>query len=322
MFRNNQLTDWPAFTQALELRFSPSGYVKPQMALFKLHQKTTVAQYQKDFEILANRVQGLTDKHLLNLFIAGLKPEIQREVIMFTPTTHYQALELAFMQEAKLSEMWSLSYRIPPSPLLSPALPNSNWRSPTLTAPPKAPLALPNVPRPPLALPAPSSQPTIKRLTPAEIQARRVKGLCYNCDEQYKPGHKCRTTPFLLLQADDDDIPYDLPPSNVSLSLSLASLPLPPEPQLFPEIDPSDFQVSLHALYGHSSLNKLKLVGKIAGYQFSVLVDSGSIHNLIQPHFARFLHLPIQSTPPFAVTVGNGDTLHCLVVVSTWASVG
>ncbi|OMO81582.1 Aspartic peptidase [Corchorus olitorius] len=112
--------------------------------------------------------------------------------------------------------------------------------------------------------------------------------------------------------ANEEESADDIPNTDGSLSLSLASLPLPPEPQLFPEIDPSDFQVSLHGLYGHSSLNTLKLVGEIAGYQFSILVDSGSTHNLIQPRLARFLQLPIQPAPPFAVTVGNGETLHCL----------
>ncbi|OMP00125.1 Retrotransposon gag protein [Corchorus olitorius] len=302
MFRNHQLTDWPSFARALELRFSPSGHTKPQMALFKLRQTSTVAQYQKNFEILANRVQGLTDEHLMNLFVSGLKPAIQQEVVMFKPTTHYQALELAFMAEAKISESIGPSYRV--------TLPSSPRPSLAFPAPPRAPHALSPSFRPPLALPAPPSQPPIKRLTPAEMQARRAKGLCYNCDDQYKPGHKCRSAPFLLLQIEeDDDEASGIPISDGSLSLSLASLPLPPEPQLFSESDPNDFQVSLHALYGQSSLNTLKLLGNIVGYQFTVLVDSGSTHNLIQPRLAQFLQLPIEPALPLTVTVGNGDTL-------------
>ncbi|OMO69700.1 Retrotransposon gag protein [Corchorus olitorius] len=133
MFRNHQLIDWPSFARALELRFSPSGHTKPQMALFKLRQTSTVAQYQKNFEILANQVQGLTDDHLMNLFVSGLKPTIQQEVVMFEPTTHYQALELAFMAEAKLSESTGPSYRV--------TLPLSNRPSLAFPAPPRAPLA-------------------------------------------------------------------------------------------------------------------------------------------------------------------------------------
>lgn len=30
----------------------------------------------------------------------------------------------------------------------------------------------------------------IRKITPAEMQARREKGLCYNCDEPYSFGHR------------------------------------------------------------------------------------------------------------------------------------
>ncbi|KHN11074.1 hypothetical protein glysoja_041373, partial [Glycine soja] len=38
MYRNYQLPSWPAFLQALELRFAPSLYDDPRGALFKLCQ--------------------------------------------------------------------------------------------------------------------------------------------------------------------------------------------------------------------------------------------------------------------------------------------
>ncbi|OMO85913.1 Retroviral aspartyl protease [Corchorus olitorius] len=221
----------------------------------------------------------------------------------------HQKLSVAFFfmlgeAQAKLQETRAFPYRA--------AAPHPNRPTLAFPTPSRASLTLPSLSQPSLALPAPPSQPPIKRLTPGEMQARRAKGLCYNCNDQYKPGDKCRTTPFLLLQVDEEESSDDIPNTDGSLSLSLASLPLPLEPQLFPEIDPSDFQVSLHALYGHYSLNTLKFVGEIAGYQFSILVDSGSTHNLIQPRLARFLQLPIQPAPPFAVTIRNGETIHCL----------
>ncbi|OMO52997.1 Retrotransposon gag protein [Corchorus olitorius] len=148
MFRNHQLTDWAAFTRSLELCFSASGYLRPQVALFKIRQTTTVRSYQQEFEILANRVQGLTQEHLLNLFVSGLKPAIQQEVIMFNPVSHYHALELALMVEAKLSNgRGQFSTRLLPSTSL-PALP----------APFRPSLTLPAPPRPPLALPPPSTR--------------------------------------------------------------------------------------------------------------------------------------------------------------------
>ena len=43
MYRNYQLPSWPAFLQALELRFAPSLYDDPRGALFKLCQHGSVS---------------------------------------------------------------------------------------------------------------------------------------------------------------------------------------------------------------------------------------------------------------------------------------
>ena len=45
MFRNNQITTWTGFLQALETRFAPSYYDDPSSSLFKLTQKSSVNQY-------------------------------------------------------------------------------------------------------------------------------------------------------------------------------------------------------------------------------------------------------------------------------------
>ncbi|GJS06497.1 transposon ty3-G gag-pol polyprotein [Tanacetum coccineum] len=70
------------------------------------------------------------------------------------------------------------------------------------------------------ATPAPTSEAlAIKRLSPAEMQQRRVDGLCFNCPEKYSPGHKCNPPKFLLLQTGHDP-PLDLrvqSSNNVSL---------------------------------------------------------------------------------------------------------
>lgn len=45
---------------------------------------------------------------------------------------------------------------------------------------------------------------TIKRLTWAELQARKEKGLFFNCDEKYIPGHKCQLLQVYILQEEDE----------------------------------------------------------------------------------------------------------------------
>lgn len=76
MHHSGLLTTWEEFTKALELRFGSSSFENHQQALFKLQQTATVAEYQKQFEQLCNRVIGLPQSGVLDCFISGLKPAI------------------------------------------------------------------------------------------------------------------------------------------------------------------------------------------------------------------------------------------------------
>ena len=40
----------------------------------------------------------------------------------------------------------------------------------------------------------------IKRLTPAQMDERRKRGLCYNCDDKWGVGHKCKNAKLFLLK--------------------------------------------------------------------------------------------------------------------------
>lgn len=44
----------------------------------------------------------------------------------------------------------------------------------------------------------PKTRLPIKRISLAQIEERKKKGLCYNCVEKWAPGHKCENAVFLL----------------------------------------------------------------------------------------------------------------------------
>ncbi|OMO73137.1 Retrotransposon gag protein [Corchorus capsularis] len=211
LYRNNQLTDWSAFARALELRFGPSSYFNHEAALFKLKQTSTVAHYRGEFEKLANKVDGLSPTSLLNCFLGGLLPEIQHEMATQKPQNLSDAGDFASLIEEKLADSTSTTSFLIPSPA------HVNLPKPLSSLPPPRPpqLSVPRLPAPPATKPVPSLP--IKSLTPTEMQARRAKGLCFNCDDQYKPGHRCRTTPFLLLQTEEDSY-LESTPTNHLLS--------------------------------------------------------------------------------------------------------
>lgn len=64
----------------------------------------------------------------------------------------------------------------------------------------------PSSPSPSLLGPTPNPSPIpIRRLSPAEMDARRAKGLCFNCDDKFSPDHRCKSKQFLLLLADEGE---------------------------------------------------------------------------------------------------------------------
>nr|GMD14745.1 Ty3/gypsy retrotransposon protein [Ipomoea batatas] len=94
-------------------------------------------------------------------------------------------------------------------------------------------------------------------------------------EDKYRPGHRCRTKPFLLLLADDptDAIEERGDAETVVETCEHTQNEITTEPE--PEI-------SLHALEG--------------------LRD--------RPRLANFLYLPIDRTTQFPVAVGNGEKIH------------
>ena len=275
MHQNHLITDWPSFTRSLELRFGPSSYPNHQAELFKLHQQTIVTDYQTRFEKLCNRVHGLSSETILNCFISGLNPEIQRELAILNPYSIPQAIGLVKLIEDKIKDS-KLKPTRPPTytTVLNPI--NTNINRPQSTQP--TPHTLP-----------------IKRLSPTQMQKRRALGLCYNCDEKFLPGHKCSTSCFLLLLDDAEPVPEILHTPH----------------DLDQTEDMVHFHLSPHALTRNFSPQTLKFQGLIHNLPVPVLIDSGSSHNILQPRIAKHLHLPIQPNPPFRVMVGNGAFITC-----------
>lgn len=263
---------WRQFSRALCKRFGSRKNLDPMSSLSKLTQQGTVAEYITNFETLINLVTGLQDPHQVSLFVSGLRADVQAGVRMHRPTSLSHAFDLALCQEeanaTTSKSQTSYSYNKP--------FPRSNNSNTT-------PKPLPTIP----AVPA-----GVKRLSWAEQKVRREKGLCFNCDETYKPGHRCLSTQLLLMDAysqDDDD-----KGSHVD-HLSK---------------DQDDvIQVSLHALEGSIGARTMRTTAQIKHTPISVLVDSGSTHNFIHPTVARSCGLPTTSYAPLQVMIADGGYL-------------
>jgi hypothetical protein len=140
-------------------------------------------------------------------------------------------------------------------------------------------------------------------LTSAEQLERRRKGLCFNCDETYAPGHVCARL-FYLETVDDGDVE--------TLTTELAASMLSESGvTTYGPVDATAFVVSLHALAGIKTPKTMLLPVTINGERLTALVDTGSTHNFLSGAAMRRLALPPSGTDTLSVTVANGDRLAC-----------
>ncbi|CAM8956889.1 unnamed protein product [Rhodiola kirilowii] len=285
MHNTKQLSNWEAFRRDLELRFGPSSFINHEAALYKLRQTSSITTYVSEFEELATCTPELTTNNLLNCFISGLREDIKRELFVHRSLTLSEAVGLAKLIESKVES----SSRF--------------YSRPTNT-------------RPPLTKPTPTQSPQsrlpIRRLTAAEMTDRRSRGLCYNCDERFVPGHRCKPQfQCLLIDPLADDILDELDDTTPPLfDPPDTSQPLPVHPDM-PQTSLDTPNISLHAMEGHFVPSTLRLPALLNGRNIMVLVDGGSTHNFMQLRLAKSLGLAIEPSPHLSVTVGNGETLIC-----------
>lgn len=147
---------------------------------------------------------------------------------------------------------------------------------------------------------------TAKRLTAAEMTARRQKGLCYNCDDNWSPEHRCKAKfQGILMEETEEESKC------VANECEIMNECEPLEDHGKFPIDLDSPNISYHALRGHFVASTLRLKGNITGKMVTILVDSGSTHNFIQTKVARQWRLPIEPTNNLQVTIGDWSELLC-----------
>ncbi|GJV44660.1 hypothetical protein Tco_1429196 [Tanacetum coccineum] len=73
-------------------------------ALSKLLQMGTVAEYESEFVVLANRVTGISESLLISFYISGLKLTLQIDLLRARPTTLGEAFALARITEPRFED--------------------------------------------------------------------------------------------------------------------------------------------------------------------------------------------------------------------------
>ncbi|TYG57847.1 hypothetical protein ES288_D08G174900v1 [Gossypium darwinii] len=228
----------------------------------------------------------LPTQFLTHCFISGLRPDIKHSVLVHKPATLSEAMHLAQLHEQRIQLERGV---------LKPSLGGSKPLLPTPKQSPGTSVFSPSIPTATATLPGGNRVP-FRHLAPTEATHRCSQGLCYHCDEKYEWGHKCKAKSHLLLLEEEFEPPDALAPE--LLSPSSPAVPDSTSPDTTLQLHSS---ISYNALAGGCSSSTLRFEGTVRGKQVQVLLDGGSTHNFVQTRMAKYLNLPITTSPGFSV---------------------
>ena len=125
------------------------------------------------------------------------------------------------------------------------------------------------------------------------MEERRKLGLCYNCDEKWQMGHKCKGAKLFLLE---EIMEVEPKPSRVQLE------EINKDEVLFDNQDVSlrsgvdPVEITLYALVGNPTSNTMRIKGRIQNHDVVSLIDSRSIHNFLDAAVLLVLHLQLDTS--------------------------
>ncbi|XP_071681602.1 uncharacterized protein [Lolium perenne] len=258
-----QRPSWGEFQTLISNHFGPPTRANPFGELISTRHTSTVADYSKRFLENLSRIQPIADAEERDIFTNNLGEPMKTQVEMLKPATLDAAMDLAISFE-HLNIVTGAA-----TTATRPIRPSRTAASPT-----------------PAAQESSGSAPALvfKKLTPAEMDDRRAKNLCFNCDEKFVRGHRCKRL-FYIQSADDEEEP-------------LADAH-------------EEAKISLLAVTGIPTSDTMQVAIRIGDRDLVALLDSGSTHNFIHEELATIVGLPFSSDRRLGVTVANGDRVTC-----------
>lgn len=186
------LSTWEAFKADLIYNFKHLDDVKlARDRLRSLRQRTSVAAYYADFTRAVFQIPGITEEEKMDRFMAGLKPALQREILLREPTTFAAMTKLASKMDALLYSVERRTYQM--SGMARSATASAGRHSSFRQGPSSAT---------PMELGAIQSGPSTSKasyprnqLTSAERDKLRREGRCFYCRELGHIADRCPRKP-------------------------------------------------------------------------------------------------------------------------------
>ncbi|KAK6118017.1 hypothetical protein DH2020_048242 [Rehmannia glutinosa] len=129
------------------------------------------------------------------------------------------------------------------------------------------------------------------------MAARREKGLCYNCDEPFPVGHRCKNRITYMIMTEEEELSYleDVSISEGGVGLLSAQM--------------EEIQMSLNAIAGEDGLTTMRLYGECGKDKLHIFIDTGSTLSFVQESTAKKLGCKLNPVKPLLVKVANGQRL-------------
>ena len=191
-------TSWAELKVQLLQHFRSTAEGSLCQKFLAIRQEGTIAEYRREFEVLSALLTEIFDEVLESTFVKGLKQEIQAELLVVDVHGLRQIMDQAQRIEEK-NKMLKINGPRNYKQLVSPIREDFKPSEPFST-------------RPVLLNEKYSSEhgavgPWVRRecrLTEAELQEPRKRGLCYHWDEKFVVGHKCKRKFNILVVREEE----------------------------------------------------------------------------------------------------------------------
>jgi hypothetical protein len=270
LFSRKSLVTWTIFMEEMIEHYEDTRSNNFFIQLINLKQKGSVTEHIENFQRLNIKVTDISYDHLIDVFIGTLKDNIQHEVRLWEPKSLENAFKVAKNVESK--NMAMATRRTNPNIYRENNAPSSKTPQPT-------------------------------RLTPQQLEERKEKNLCFNCDSKYSKGHKCGENKLFYIDCEEEEEEQEQEqeqePSQDENVEAISSEELTPT-------------ISCNVLAGISTPQTLKIEGYIKKKKVIVLIDFGSTHNFIHYKLAKDLNCFVYPVPEFQVMIAYGGTINFL----------
>ncbi|KAA0033135.1 ty3-gypsy retrotransposon protein [Cucumis melo var. makuwa] len=144
-----------------------------------------------------------------------------------------------------------------------------------------------------------------KRLSDAEFQTRKEKGLCFKCNEKYLTDHKCKRKEqreLRMFVVTNNHEEFEIIEEAEVESTELRTVEIRGDTA-------ASVELSINSVVGLNDLGTMKVRGWLRDKEVVILIDYGATHNFVSEKLVKLLHLPIKETAHYRVILGSGTAI-------------